>query len=245
MFASNLSPEQFENLLVKNDRMTYNQWAKGLDYATAWDICPYPEFLLHFAQPNAQDAIQICCHWARLVLHLVNSEESRPRLAIEAAEAFLRGNVDKGACTNAFNNAFAVKSDENNIMVNASRCAAFAAKQATASSNDFSSLRWVSKYGEQAYGEAMVDRNDHLIGPIAFEAAGQASVNSYKVSSEARPRYTDNGIAYDYRMEEADAAYDIKLSDCYSNYTWKYRVEMMKTQASILRLYIERPTLLV
>ena len=70
------------------------------DLATAWATCERSDWLfwlLRKCGPRTDEAKrqyqQIAIEIARSVLHLVPAGEERPRLAIEAAEKYLRGEI--------------------------------------------------------------------------------------------------------------------------------------------------------
>ena len=60
----------------------------------AWDACEHPDWMLWLLgrskQPNTGKLVSAACRIARTVLHLVPADEERPRLAIEAAEEWVK-----------------------------------------------------------------------------------------------------------------------------------------------------------
>src|SRR5208337_2959706 len=71
-------------------------------YEVAWETCNRPEWLLWLAGRLTTDPrpfVLAACACARTVLHLVAAGEERPRIAIEAAEAWCRGESAAAAAT--------------------------------------------------------------------------------------------------------------------------------------------------
>jgi len=69
-------------------------WMGDRTLAQAWDDCERGDWLLWLCAKAGVDKKKIvlaACGCARLVLHLVAEDEPRPRLAIETAEAWCRG----------------------------------------------------------------------------------------------------------------------------------------------------------
>ena len=62
------------------------------DAETAWSTCDCPKWMLWLAERAGVEkpvSVRIACEIARTALHLVPEDDARPRLAIEAAEAWL------------------------------------------------------------------------------------------------------------------------------------------------------------
>lgn len=68
------------------------EWAeRRRSWRRAWEDCPRGDWLLWYAEragANRRDLVRAQAACARLVLYLVPTGEDRPRLAIEAAEAW-------------------------------------------------------------------------------------------------------------------------------------------------------------
>src|SRR5208283_1422257 len=80
-------------------------------YEAAWEACARPGWLLWLAGRLTMDPRPIvlaACACARTVLHLVAAGEERPRIAIEAAEAWCRGESADAAFTTAVHATAAV-----------------------------------------------------------------------------------------------------------------------------------------
>src|SRR5208283_4061809 len=95
-------------------------------YEVAWEACARPGWLLWLAGRLTTDPrliVLAACACARTVLHLVAAGEERPRIAIEAAEAWCRGESAAAAAA-----AFAA--------ANAAYYAAYAAAAAAADAAD-------------------------------------------------------------------------------------------------------------
>ena len=71
------------------------EWAESQPNAyTAWRTCPRGDWLMWWLSRAGLDRktlVLAACDCARLVLHLVPDGEDRPRVAIETAEAWARG----------------------------------------------------------------------------------------------------------------------------------------------------------
>ncbi|MDO7873576.1 hypothetical protein Q5H93_02445 [Hymenobacter sp. ASUV-10] len=240
MFTPNLTPEEFEAFLEKNHLFQDNKWTKGLDYTTAWNTCPNPHFLLALAPLNLIESTQISCHWARLVLHLANAGETKPRLAVEAAEFFLRGEITEKECQRAADEALDITASDK-ITGNIAYCAAHAAMQAITPYENY--LYRISMSGAKAYGTFMVYKNNDFIEPIAHEASATTSREHYNRFLNNRTEYDDYGIVRSNWMEIADEASEGAKMLVYDKYESAYYLEMLKAQAGILRLYVEQPAL--
>lgn len=82
------------------------EWARafGDDWEAAWTGCPRGDWLLGIAARRAIDRraiVEAACACARLGLDHVPDDEGRPRAAIEAAEAWARGEDDPAARADA------------------------------------------------------------------------------------------------------------------------------------------------
>jgi|WetSurMetagenome_2_1015567.scaffolds.fasta_scaffold167117_4 hypothetical protein len=73
-------------------------WARGLPSGTtlqqAWDLCPRADWLLWVlgeAKADRRLFVLAACACARTSLRFVTSDEKRPRIAIETAESWARG----------------------------------------------------------------------------------------------------------------------------------------------------------
>jgi hypothetical protein len=73
------------------------EWVGDRSSAQAWAECERSDWMLWLAKRadiGQRACVVIACECARLVLHLVPMGDDRPRLAIEEAEAWLRGEED-------------------------------------------------------------------------------------------------------------------------------------------------------
>jgi len=68
------------------------EWAKDKTAREAWDTCDRSDWLLWWVAKDKKNAkreiVKVACEIARLALPFVKAGEDRPRLAIEAAEAW-------------------------------------------------------------------------------------------------------------------------------------------------------------
>lgn len=90
-------------------------WARAQpSFAAAWEHCERADWMLWLlgraqAQADPRQLVLVACECARAVLHLVPPGEDRPRLAIEAAEAWAANpraeNVAASAAASAANAA--------------------------------------------------------------------------------------------------------------------------------------------
>ena len=67
----------------------------------AWDVCDCSDWMLWLLgrskQPDTGKMVAVACRIARTVLHTIPPDEERPRLAIEAAEAWVRNPSEETA----------------------------------------------------------------------------------------------------------------------------------------------------
>jgi len=70
-------------------------WAAGLTPAQAWAECDRPDWMMWIAARRVSRAqlVLAACACARSILHLVPDGVTEPRVAIEAAEGWARGEV--------------------------------------------------------------------------------------------------------------------------------------------------------
>ena len=86
---------------------------------SAWEECEAPRIMFDFAAAVGVDLRPIvlaACDIARTALHLVPAGEDRPRLAIEAAEAWCRGLVSVGVVRSAARAAYAAGAEQASII---------------------------------------------------------------------------------------------------------------------------------
>ncbi|MBS1805189.1 MAG: hypothetical protein JST28_17655, partial [Acidobacteria bacterium] len=75
------------------------QWASGKDLADAWATCPRVDWMLWLLAkmadqpgwPTRQQIILLACDCAETALQYVKPGEERPRIAIETARRWARG----------------------------------------------------------------------------------------------------------------------------------------------------------
>ena len=121
------------------------EWADARADESAYDLwrsCPRGDWLLWLATEAGVDRRQItlaACACARLVLDLVPDGEERPRLAIEAAEGWARGEVLIEAVESANADAYAAASAAAAAYANAAAAATAAAASATAATAAYAS----------------------------------------------------------------------------------------------------------
>lgn len=91
-----MTHEEFKNELIALRACgEATRWVTENGYArtTAWALCGRPDWMLWYLRTTKQLpkrlAVQLACAFARRTLHLIPAGEDRPRLAIEAAEAWL------------------------------------------------------------------------------------------------------------------------------------------------------------
>ena len=80
------------------------EWLGSRSPEVAWNECPRGDWLLWVASKAGLERKVVCfaaCQVARSVLHLVPSGEERPRIAIETAEAWCRGEATIGEVRSA------------------------------------------------------------------------------------------------------------------------------------------------
>jgi hypothetical protein len=89
--------KQFREWLVRHKACAEAlEWLGDRTPQQAWDECPDPRWMLWWLghTPHDRKTLVLCvCEIARTVLHLVPEGEDRPRIAIETAEAWARGNA--------------------------------------------------------------------------------------------------------------------------------------------------------
>lgn len=112
------------------------RWARKNQSTPAkmWKSCPRGDWMLWLAarvDVDRKQLVMAACACARLVLHLVPAGEDRPRKAIEAAEAWCRGEVSLAKVRRAANAAYAAAA-----CADAAYAAAAAAYAATAYATD-------------------------------------------------------------------------------------------------------------
>ena len=89
-----LAPTFAEQLVVLRACPEARQWVGDKRLDVAWTECPRGDWLLWLAERVGVDRrtlVLAACDCARTVLHLVRADEDRPRLAIETAERWARG----------------------------------------------------------------------------------------------------------------------------------------------------------
>ena len=96
---------------------TLVEWAASrpeADFMTLWDETIDPEWLPYLAQAGGatkQEMALAACAVARLCLHLIPEGEERPRIAIETAEAWTRGEATAEQVGKAITAAYAAAAD--------------------------------------------------------------------------------------------------------------------------------------
>ena len=159
------------------------------DAEMAWNTCDRPSWMLWLAEKAGVEKpvfVRIACDIARTVLHLVPEGEDRPRLAIEAAEAWL-----------------ANPNEENTIAVDeAARAASWAAYAARAAANAAvcaaeaaaSSAVWAASWAAcEAACAAASWAASREAARAASRAAGWAAAwaASWAARAEARVNFAD------------------------------------------------------
>jgi hypothetical protein len=92
-----MTNEQFREWLVSHGACKPAlDWLGDRTPQQAWDECPDPRWMFWWLghTPHDRKTLVLCvCEIARTVLHLVPEGEDRPRIAIETAEAWARGDA--------------------------------------------------------------------------------------------------------------------------------------------------------
>ena len=85
-------------------------WSLHRDWVSAWMECRDARWMLHAAADvvDRPTLVLAACACARTVLHLVSAGEDRPRVAIETAERWARGDATLGDVRRAAREAYAV-----------------------------------------------------------------------------------------------------------------------------------------
>ena len=110
-------------------------WAETQpDYETAWATCQRGEWLIWLLRkvapkddPTRDKWRKLACDIARTVLCYVKAAEERPRLAIEAAEAYARGEITRDVLLTARRGAADAAAAADDAYVYAAAAAAAAA----------------------------------------------------------------------------------------------------------------------
>ena len=116
------------------------EWAASrpeADFITLWEENIDPNWLHHLAKAGGatkQDITIAACGVARLCLHLIPKEEIRPRIAIETAEAWARGEATEGQVIEDSTSAYIFI----NLAYSAASPSTYYAAQAAASSATYS-----------------------------------------------------------------------------------------------------------
>ena len=120
-------------------------WVGDRSWESAWAECPRGDWLLWYAGragADRRDIVRAAAACARLVLHLVPPGEDRPRLAIEAAEAW----ADAPTPERAWAAARAAAAAE--------AWAAAAAARAAAAAEAWAAAAWTAEAAARAVGAA-------------------------------------------------------------------------------------------
>ncbi len=114
-------------------------WAKARPWLEAWETCEDARWMLHAAAKVGVDrrlVVRAACACARTVLDRIPVGEERPRRAIEAAEAWTRGEATADAVQQGSDDAFAATADATTVAsTEATASSASAAYTVTAASS--------------------------------------------------------------------------------------------------------------
>ena len=134
------------------------------DAKTAWDTCQRGDWLLHqlwaSTHVTRQRLVACACECARLALHHVPADEHRPRIAIDTAEAWCRGEAPVEQLRVAQSDAYAAYAASAATLASA----AFAARAAYVAAHDASTLAALAA-DEAAYAAA--DAGDSRLRVLA------------------------------------------------------------------------------
>ena len=127
-------------------------WASQVSSSgAAWDSCERADWLLWLAARTSRRELVVAaaCACARTVLHLVPEGEERPRLAIETAEAWTRGEATIDEVRKATDDAYYAADAARGVAPSA-HCAATAAWNAAAATDYYAVTPLAAYYAATA-----------------------------------------------------------------------------------------------
>ena len=159
-------------------------WAKGKDLHEAWTTCERADWLLWLASqmadkpgwPTRKEIVLAACACAETALKYVKPGEDRPRIAIETARAWVRGEASIEDVRLARENAYA----------------AYAAAGAAAYAAAAAAYAYAAAYAADA-ADAYAAAAD-AAAAYAYAAAADAAAYAYAARRAAYQRHADKLI---------------------------------------------------
>ena len=155
------------------------------DPHVAWETCERPDWMIWFARRRSVERkvlVRIACDCARTALRFVPEGEDRPRLAIEAAERWTRGEatIDEVRVAAAYAAAYAADTVAFTAAANAADAAAAAADAAAnAAANAAADAAYAAAdaAADVAYAAYAADAADNADPGVAYaNARKQANI---------------------------------------------------------------------
>jgi hypothetical protein len=180
-----------EFLISREACLAAMNWLGKRDSDQMWSECERPDWLLWWAGQvvSRQELVLAACDCAETALHRVPEGEDRPRLAIDAARRWARGEVTVKEVDAA--RAAAISS-----YINAGYAASYAALTAYATPAPFAALAAAAAAEEAARAAARDAADAAAYAAYAADAADAAARAAYAAARAARAARAADRAAY-------------------------------------------------